>query len=307
MDLQPTARATLLFILGFLTVGCAGAGTSSKPAYQLIAVGPEESSVRMYRSAHHLLYTTLDDPWRVESSIATLEAAYDKCVEITGVRPPADSTPQNAFLFKLRSEWEAFTRSRAGAAAPIYLRLDRGGYTLGRACVVRDQGEHDTLVVLAHEQMHLFIANHFEARPPPFLEEGLATLLERVDVSQDRVAIEVGRSGGRALRLGAVIKAGELMPLRQLLSMHAGNVVGLGGPEVDAFYSQAWAFARFLREADGGKYRPAFVRLIDDSATGRLASSLADDPALVERYLGQKLEAIQPEYERFASKLASRE
>jgi hypothetical protein len=305
MDLQRCLRAGLAIALAIAAAGCGSASRPARPQYTLVSVGPAGSGVRMFRSEHHLVYTTFDDDRRLAASIETLEASYGACVELTGVKPAGGENEQIAFLFSRRAEWEAFTRSRAGAAAPLYLRLDRGGYTLGKACVVRDQGEHDTLTVLAHEELHVFIATHFQARPPPFLEEGLATLLERVRSDDGRIQIDVGNSTSRAIRLTTVIDAGQLMPLRQLLSMHAGNVVGLSGQEVDAFYSQAWALARFLREGEGGRYRPALMRLLNDAATGALSSaSLEEDPSLIERYLGESLESIEPAYRRFAAKVA---
>lgn len=305
MDLQRCLRTAPVIALAIVIAGCSSTSKPARPQYALVSVGPEGSGVRMFRSAHHLVYTTFDDDRRLAAAIETLEASYDASVELTGFRPPGGENDQIAFLFSRRAEWEAFTRSRAGAAAPLYLRLDRGGYTLGKACVVRDQGEHDTLTVLAHEQLHVFIATHFQARPPPFLEEGLATLLERVRNDDGRIRIDVGHSTSRAIRLAAVIDAGQLVPLRQLLSMHAGNVVGLSAQEVDAFYSQAWAFARFLREGEGGRYRPALTRLLSDAATGALSSaSLADNPSLIERYLGESLESVEPAYQQFAAKVA---
>lgn len=308
MDL-PTTRRHLLLLIAVLTAACGFAGCTTESAnpkrtWTIAAVGAPDSGARLIRSPHHLVYTTFDDDHRLNAAILTLEASYDATVQLTGIRPPGNAEPQNAFLYARRSEWQAYTREHAGPAAPLYLKLDRGGYTLGKACAVRDQGEHDTLTVLAHEQLHLFIATHFQARPPPFLEEGLATLLERVRDEGKTVSIDVGHSSSRTARLAVVISANELVPLRQLLSMHAGNVVGLSGQEVDAFYSQAWAFARFLREGEGGRYRPALMRLLHDAATGGLSSdSLAEDPALVERYLGQSLEAIEPAYREFARSL----
>ena len=304
MDLQPCRYALALAAI-LLACGCRSEPEPQRVRYSLVATGPEGSPVRMYRSANHLLYTTLGDATRVEAILATLEASHAACVELTGVRPVAGAAPQNAFVFEKRAEWEAFTRARTGAAAPLYLQLDRGGYTIGKACVIRDQGERDTLTVLSHEQLHLFIANNFTARPPPFIEEGLSTLLEDVRVDDGIARINVSRSKSRAARMSLLSDARAIVPLRTLMSMHAGNVVGLSGPEVDAFYAQAWAFVRFLREGEGGRYRPMLATLLSDAATGALSSeSLFDNPALVERYLGESLEAIEPAYRRFAASIA---
>ena len=52
------------------------------------------------------------------------------------------------------------------------------------------------------------------------------------------------------------------------MTMHAGEVVALPGSKIEAFYAQNWAFAEFLWDAENGKYRPAFQRLLTDCANG---------------------------------------
>ena len=39
--------------------------------------------------------------------------------------------PMQCYLFESRSEWAAFTKAHTGEDAPIYLRVNRGGYTVG--------------------------------------------------------------------------------------------------------------------------------------------------------------------------------
>lgn len=304
MDLQP-CRAGLALFAAALIVGCQADPPPKPPAfYTIVAAGASESHVRLVRSDHYLLYTTLQEDARLAPIVATLEAAWATCIRITGVQPAADALPESVFLFEHRDEWEAFTRSRTGADASLYLKIDRGGYTLGKASVVRDLGEHDTLRVLAHESMHLFIASHFVSRPPPFLEEGLATLLEDVDVREGVAKITVGRSAPRADRLGAMTQSHALLPLSDLLGMHAGDVVGLSPQVVEGFYAQAWAFARFLGEADNGRYGPMLLRLLADAANGTLGSRVEpSNRAVIERYFRSTSADLEPRYRRFAERL----
>src|SRR5438445_10157145 len=98
--------------------------------------------------------------------------------------------------------------------------------------------------------------------------------------------------------------------------MHAGDVVGLSGEKIEAFYAQNWAFARFLWEADAGKYRPAFQKLLVETANGT-----AFDPGgggrrflfgfqpqsvrpLLEHYLGVSLPEMQEAYLKYVHQLA---
>ena len=99
-------------------------------------------------------------------------------------------------------------------------------------------------------------------------------------------------------------------------SLHAGDVVRLPGDRIEAFYAQNWAFARFLWEYDNGRYRPAFKKLLADTAAGS-----AYDPSgtlhratnmwspsgvrpMLEHYLGKDLAQIETEYQQFIRKIA---
>ena len=297
MALQHGAQLALMIMTASAFSGCAQERPAA--AYRMVATGSVESGVRVYRSAHYTLFTTLVDLGRVGPIMQTLEAGHAAYVTTTGVHPNADAPRMNAYVFQHRLEWEAFTRLHTGSAAPIYLRLHRGGYTYGDACAVVDQGERDTLSILAHEGFHLFIATRFEARPPPFIEEGLATTFESLLGSDGLPKTTFDPLAGRQRQ---VPKAVPDRTLRQLLSMHAGNVIGLSPSEVDAFYGHAWMFVRFCEIGEGGRHRAAFLRLLSDAAEGRLSSAdLSGEAGLVERYLGVSLEDLEPRYRRFVS------
>jgi hypothetical protein len=93
--------------------------------------------------------------------------------------------------------------------------------------------------------------------------------------------------------------------------MDAGDVVDAPREKIDAFYSQSWAFARFLREAENGRYRPMFEALLGDTAAGRVrdptgtlkVATRSWAPAaarpILEHYLQQDLAAIESAYLTF--------
>ena len=64
--------------------------------------------------------------------------------------------------------------------------------------------------------------------------------------------------------------------------MHAGHVVQAPRERINAFYAQSWAFARFLNEAEGGRYRPMFRKLLADAAAGVVEPSQRLGRARVE-------------------------
>ena len=98
--------------------------------------------------------------------------------------------------------------------------------------------------------------------------------------------------------------------------MHAGDVVNEPGDRIEAFYGECWAFARFLWEGEGGKYRPAMQKLLADTAAGtvydptgtlRHAGPIWNPAAarpMLEHYLGMDLKAIDEAYQKFIRKVA---
>jgi hypothetical protein len=313
MELQPRLARRVAWI-GLMAFVCAGCAHRAVPTFPYTLVRTAEPT-RVYESEHFRLHTTIQDSSRAGPMIQTLEASLRAYQQVTGVVPRQGVEKMGVCVFQHREQWQAFTTARTGHAAPIYLQLDRGGYTFDRFCAVRDQGEYDTLTVLAHEGLHLFISAHFAERPPPFVEEGLAVMFESVhrheSVHQHASAasIHVGKNNVRAKVLARAQTADEpLTRLRTLLTMHAGNVVGSSERTVDLFYAQAWALARYLLDpATPAARREGFERLMRDAASGALSSRQLDEgPELLERYLGEKLETIEVDYLDYCQRLARR-
>lgn len=303
----------LLAAAVLLSAGCASepshrwAKFTEVTTHQATSRQQGASQLRVLQSDRYELYTSIIDPQRRLELITTLEKAFSAYCDFTGYTPPRDAPRMECYVFQTGAEWAKFTVAQTGALAPVYLQTQRGGYTYGKLFASRDAGVQDTLTVASHEGLHLFIATHFTARPPPFVEEGMACCFESVQRRDDGISIAVGENFARQRRLALALEENRLQPLRKLLAMHAGQVVGLDVLEVETFYSQAWAFIRFLTEGEGGKYRPALLRLIADAQAGRLSSDdLPDNPAMMERYLGTKLEVLQPEYERYVKSLAGK-
>ena len=290
-------------LLSLLTIagGCASGddAAAARPApYELVATGTPGSGIRVYQSKHYTLFTTLSDVERIGPILDTLETGYRAYLDRLGLAGLAEQRRMNAYVFQRRSEWEAFTRQRTGSASAVYLRLHRGGYSYGDSCAVVDQGDRDTRSILAHEGFHLFLTTRFIARPPPFIEEGLATTFESIlDAEGVARADRVERSLERAARRVAA----DPRPLRRLLAMHAGDALQTSPADVEAFYAHAALFVAFLRDAERGQYRAGFQRMMADAAAGRLSSDdLRDAAPMVERYVGRSLEAIEPEFRAFA-------
>ena len=312
----------LLVIL--LLAGCAGSRSivvpEDGPTLAVVSIAPwpgEERSALLVQSAHYRIYTTISSPDVVRRLARVLEGAY---AQYSRLVPPtaASDKPLQCFIFADRAQWARYTEQHAGRDAVVYLQIVRGGYAVGDRFVAYYIGGSGTDSVAAHEGWHQFVGRHFSGRLPPFLEEGIACLFESVQWVGGSPRWDWSVNPNRAAGLRHAILSQNLWPLDKLITMHAGQVVDQPRAKIDAFYAQNWAFARFLWEADGGRYRPAFQRLLSDTAAGTVAgggvsigSHVAWDPrsvkGLLERYLGMDLPAIDRAYQRYLHRIAFEE
>ena len=310
-----------------LLAGCA----SSAPRSEL--TGPTAAVTSTYdpwaygthpgvliHTPHYDIYTTVTDPAVRQRLPAVMEGALGEYHTIApGV--PLTQTPMRCYVFGSREQWVDHTRHTTGADAYFYLKINRGGYTVRDEYVAYNVGEAATLSVAAHEGWHQFASRHFKGRLPPFLEEGIATMFEDLRWVPDGNGGDLPRwnllvNRNRVDALQRAVSGGYVFPLADLIQKHAGNVVAQSGAQIEAFYAQDWAFATFLWSAEGGRYRPALRRMIDDIAAGVVfdPTGVHDNAALpwspagvrpmLEHYLAMSLEAIDAEYQKFVRKVA---
>ena len=318
--LQFSGRARLaVCVLGVLLLAaCADKqqlGTWSGPqmlsqvSISDVADAPPE--VKVLRTQHYKIYTTIDDRPDLLARIAQLmEGAMGAYHRVAGNLPPP-SYPMRCYLFDNRVEWEGFTRQHAGPDASIYLKIARGGYTIHDWYVAYYIGDIGTYSVAAHEGWHQYVNREFKGRLPPFLEEGIACMFENVEWSGDLPRWNLSLNPSRALSLRRAMDAGELFPLDKLITLHAGQIVNLSPIRIEAFYAQDWAFARYLWEGENGKYRPALQRLIADTAAGTVydpTGSHRRNPRgvrpLLEHYLNEDLSVTEAGFRLFMTKIA---
>jgi hypothetical protein len=274
------------------------------------------------RTEHYEIYTTIEDRDLRTQLAQVMEGAHAQYRKLAPGIPHTDA-PLLCFVFGKRSQWEAFTRANTGADSPIYLQINRGGFTIRDWYVAYDIGETATLSVAAHEGWHQYVARNFRGRLPPFLEEGTSCLFERIrwekvkgtDTQVPRWNLSANPPRQQSLR--NTIDNNRQYPLAQLYRLHAGLVVGQLGGKIEAFYSQSWAFARFLLEAEDGRYRPAFEKLLTDAASGEIVdpsgshrrAGLPWQPRsvqpMLEHYLGEPTDVTEKKFQQFMRKIAS--
>jgi hypothetical protein len=254
----------------------------------------------------YTIYTTLPPGERRDAVAQILEGAYAQYQALAPAKA-IDTRPMHAFVFAERGEWEDFTSRKTGDDAAMYLKIPRGGYTIDDWFVAWSDNDRAIFSAAAHEGWHQYVARHFKGRLPPFLEEGVACLFENVRMQDGLPRWNTSVNTDRTRALARAVREGQLWPLEELVTMHAGDVVKLPREKIDAFYAQNWAFARFLLEAEGGRYRPLFEAWLADTAAGK--SGRTWDPeqakALLEHYLREQFRTTELAYRVFVMEITS--
>jgi hypothetical protein len=266
---------------------------------------------------HYVIYTTISDQQVVERIGQVLEGAW---IEYRSLCPQVRETsrPMECYFFETRAQWAAYTKTHTGDDAAIYLRVNRGGYTVNDKFLAYWIGDVGTSSVAAHEGWHQYVARHLKGRLPPFLEEGLACMFEQVEWVEPGKNMPTGprfdltRNYPRLTALKASVDGGDMYSLKTLVTMHAGQVVGKRSRKIEAFYAECWAFARFMNE----RHPSALKTMLSDASRGVLfADSSTDDAAggplwdpatakpMLEHYLGKSLDEIEMDFARYVKQV----
>ncbi len=273
-------------------------------------------------SDHYRIRTTLLEPLVLRSVPGFLEAAH---AEYNEQLPQPIESPRkfDVYLFGSRQQWEKFTRSFAGDQAEVFCKIKTGAYYLNGVCVVYDIGRSRTLAALGHEGWHQFNGRHFKFRLPCWLDEGVAMLFEESVCEQGTVRFVPETNVQRLGALSTTLSSRGQMPLSQLVTTSPGEVIASDQQGAAlAFYSQSYALARFLREADGGRYLPAYRQILRDGLAGRWpleeqARRVAADrnlprttdwnrtvgAMLLTSYVGKDLDGLEREYQAYCRRI----
>jgi hypothetical protein len=268
---------------------------------------------------HYDIHTTLLDPLMLRQVPAFMESVYREYQK--QLPQPIDTkTRLTIYLFGTRQEWEDFTKEFVGRQWRAYLKIKKGAYYLNGACVAYNIGRKKTFSVLGHEGWHQFNSRHFAYRLPSWLDEGIAMHFEAFRYDKGWFYFEPHKNGGRLGGLRKTILTDNMIPLKELIALNPGYVID-DTESVLAFYSQAYALVRFLREEDYGKrlgnyhnlllaglrgewpIEPELRRIAADRNIGLTARFNAFvSSKLFKIYIGQDIEQIEAEYIAFCKK-----
>jgi hypothetical protein len=291
------------------------------PALKSVEVWENEYGAGLkLTTAHYEIFTTLLEPLMLSQVPGFVESAYrgynDQLPE-----PIETTTKFTIYLFAERGQWEAFTKGFTGPQAPLYCKIKSGAYYLNGSCVAYNIGRELTFSALGHEGWHQFNSRYFKFRLPSWIDEGIAMLFETSRYEQGLFYFEPSRNLGRLGSLKMTLMKNKMIPLRELIAMNPGEALVTSDDTVMAFYSQAYALVRFLREDNYGKRLGNYHQMLEDGIEGkwpleeggkRIASdrnipltvlwNRAIGTKLFEYYIGDDLDQIEKEYLTFCRK-----
>ncbi|HEX4124160.1 MAG TPA: DUF1570 domain-containing protein [Tepidisphaeraceae bacterium] len=316
-----------LFPTVFFLVGCATEPPRLSPDWRgpssaaTISVEPwkfEGATAECVVTPHYRIYTTVHDPVLLDQVGQLMEGALPQYAALGG-GIKSGQKPMVCYLFANRPQWADETRQSAGPNAPIYLQVNRGGYTYKDVYVAFFLGEAGTYSVTAHEGFHQYVDRNLQDRTLPFMEEGLACMFEQVKWEDGLPRWNLRVNDGRLNALREAVQYKQLWTVRELMEMHAGMIVNQPAGRISAFYAECWAFAQWMWEGDGGAHRPALRQMLADSAKGKLwgngFSRDAQGPRwnpktlqpILEHYLGVKLDDIQKSFDAYVKQRCEEE
>ncbi|MFH0981219.1 MAG: DUF1570 domain-containing protein [Planctomycetota bacterium] len=266
---------------------------------------------------HFEIYTTIQDTGLREALPLFLESAYRLYTDLL-LPVSADNPRMQTYLFNSRYQWDQFVRQTFPQRYSTYARIQHGGFSEGRLCVVYYLQRAYTLSIIAHEGMHQYFGSHFDVKIPAWLNEGLATYCEGFDFRGTAPVFLPRQNTFRLNPLRQTLAAGALIPLRQILVTNAGEVVTEGQSGLtSAYYAQVWALIVFLRHGQSGKYAAGFAEMLEDIRNGslhtkaraaRLASGnpsqISLGEAVFRAYITHDLDDFEQEYRTYMIELA---
>tara|TARA_R110000868_G_scaffold241497_1_gene496251 strand:- start:247347 stop:248384 length:1038 start_codon:yes stop_codon:yes gene_type:complete len=282
-----------------LSTGCTSSGSSSStppqtraaPVQQFVA-GREPWS---YQGNAGWIYYTPSSTIRTTITDRQMLIRIPSFVELSQIHArtaltvlPEPSEPVDTYFLGSRRQWETMTKKVLKDRAPVYLAIERGGFSVGTTGVYYDLGPRDSFAIAAHEGWHQYAHAVMIDRLPVWLDEGIACYLEGFrwdEVEPDTPKFLPWANLERYDQLRKAHANGSLMSLHTLVSNRPQDLMSTdqGGDRALTYYAQHWALVHFFREFEGGRYSTGLARTLQLTVRGELLDNLSETDARTMR------------------------
>jgi len=265
-------------VLLFSCVGCQSKGVDDQPTIESWLLTEADAGLKI-TTKHYEIFTTVTNKDVLRQIPLFWESAFQNYSRMCD--PIAVNEKKfTVYIFNQRRQWEDFTRLWCGDQAALYLSIQNGGYMFKSACVIYLQDTPNNFWVMGHEGWHQFSNQNFTYRLPAWIVEGLATTFEAYQWVGEDVDFDVELNHQRLLGLKkSLARNRNRFRLSELVLTDAGQFLNdaehpdesqrLRQSKLNAYYSQLYAFIRFLREKNNAEYSQALKDILNDAITGK--------------------------------------
>jgi hypothetical protein len=218
-------------------------------------------------------------PVALEAALATMRAELDT----PDFKLPEPRQTMTTCLLSDRRQWSNLAKAILPAQAIAMQGLGRGGFTSQGVALLYDidQRSHcrDTMALALHEGWHQYAQMALPGQLPPWVDEGLATVMEGFRLLPDDLEIDHAANRQRQRRAWWMLRRGRMKPMSDFAADDPHAAMDRGQSALLDYYGQAWAIMRFmLADPDRASHVKAIV---EAAAVGRdMPSGGLDDPAL---------------------------
>jgi len=204
-------------------------------------------------SRHWDICTTIRIPTLCQRLPQAMEAALAHMREtLSGpeLTLPCPQGPMTTCLMSDRRQWSNLAKVLHPEHAEAMEGLSRGGFTAKGVALLYDidRREHcrDTIALALHEGWHQYAQMALPAPLAPWLDEGLATVMEGYRLTVDGPVIDHDANRQRKRRAWWMYRRGRMPSVEALLADDPHAAMARGRSALLDYYAQAWAFMRFM-------------------------------------------------------------
>lgn len=268
------------------------------------------------QTPHYTIYTTIQSQRMNMALPGFMEAAYALYENLTNsTNSPEYTLPM--YMLASRQEWAIMTQKLFGHVGPDNF-IENGGYTFRGVTVCWNIGGMNTFSVASHEGMHQYLWYFFKSRLPLWAEEGLATQCEGFIMNNNSIRFTPQINIMRIDAMHEAIKAGDWLPIEQLLVTTSRKQLGQGELYGLGYYGQLYALVKFLRNHE--VYGPRWAAMLSDAKTGKFAAIFGEDVMTLspvqyynaiavkafKHYINSDLHAFEQEFKAYAQNMTAK-
>ncbi len=233
-------------------------------------------------------------PQALEAALATMRSTLDS----DDLSLPDPRERMTTCLMSDRRQWSNLATVLHPEHAAAMQGLSRGGFTAKGVALLYDIDHRahcrDTIALALHEGWHQFAQTALRKPLPPWLDEGLATVMEGYRLRIDGIEIDHAANRQRSRRAWWMLRRGRMRPLAEFVADDPHAAMARGRSALLDYYAQAWAVTRYLLSTDEGL--AAIRGILADAAAGAPITDMRLNQAQNTAFLDWCAASLQPSW-----------